>query len=128
MLDEYVMNASEVITQQCQNCGKQLKGRIDKKFCDSGCRNTFNNERIRAERDGVGAVERILRNNRSVLRECLGERPTVILSRVELVGRGFRFRYHTHRWENRWGEEYWFVYDFGYLMLEDGEILVVKRK
>ncbi len=28
---------------ECLTCRKPIKGRSDKKFCDSACRNTFNN-------------------------------------------------------------------------------------
>ena len=28
----------------CLACGKPLKGRIDKKFCDDYCRNNYNNQ------------------------------------------------------------------------------------
>ena len=31
-------------TKTCLACGKPLKGRIDKKFCDDYCRNNYNNQ------------------------------------------------------------------------------------
>ncbi len=30
-------------TATCQQCGKPVKGRIDKRFCDDFCRNAYNN-------------------------------------------------------------------------------------
>ena len=29
--------------KKCLSCGKLLKGRVDKKFCDDYCRNNYNN-------------------------------------------------------------------------------------
>jgi len=28
----------------CENCGKSLYGRTDKRFCNDNCRNTYNRE------------------------------------------------------------------------------------
>ncbi|WP_431012719.1 DUF2116 family Zn-ribbon domain-containing protein, partial [Rahnella sp. PAMC25617] len=30
--------------KHCLNCGNVIQGRIDKKFCDDQCRNSFNNQ------------------------------------------------------------------------------------
>lgn len=124
---EIVMSELEDISPFCLTCGKPLRGRIDKKFCDAGCRNAFHNERLRVERRETASIEKILRRNRRVLSRCLDGRGTIILSRDELLIRGLRFDYHTHHWDNHEGERYYYCFDHGYLLLASGDCLVVRR-
>ncbi len=42
---------------------------------------------------------------------------------------GFNFKYHTHQYQNQKGQVYSFNYEFGYLILDGGDwVLIVKRK
>ena len=34
----------QTISKTCVACGKAVKGRSDKKFCDDYCRNVYNND------------------------------------------------------------------------------------
>ena len=36
----------------CENCGKPLFGRTDKRFCNDGCRNVFNRKKTAVLRGG----------------------------------------------------------------------------
>lgn len=45
----------------CLYCGKPVKGRIDKKFCDDWCRNAYNNKRYSQHSGFVRNVNTILR-------------------------------------------------------------------
>jgi hypothetical protein len=42
-----------------------------------------------------------------------------------LAVQGFDFRYHTHLFQTQKGNTYTFCYDFGYLLLPEGKVLIV---
>jgi predicted nucleic acid-binding Zn ribbon protein len=126
--NEIVMSELGEISNFCLTCGKPLRGRTDKKFCDTSCRNVFHNERLRVERGETASIEKILKRNRRVLSRCLDGRATLILSREELLIRGLRFDYHTHYWDNQQGERYYYCFDHGYRLLDTGDYLVVQRQ
>ena len=120
-------NLSSSLTS-CLHCGKPLRGRIDKKFCDSGCKNEFNNRIHRQERHEISRIDLILKHNRRALKECLGAFPSRRVSETELLQRGMRFEYYTHHYVNARQDRYCFCYDYGYLMLGEGRYLVVKGR
>ncbi len=60
------------------------------------------------------------------MRQGLGKLSTVIVAREKLVAQGFDFDFTTHWYENAKGEQYEYCYDFGYLELKAGKVLLVK--
>ena len=121
----------EAEKRNCLSCGKPLKGRIDKKFCDDYCRNNYNNHQ-RSHGTGGSYIRRInsiLAKNRKVLESLLmsGEE-TVKANKEKLVGLGFQFRYFTHSYTTKTGKTYCYCYDYGYLSLDNDLFLVVKMK
>ena len=54
--------------EQCLSCGSKLAGRLGKKFCSDQCRAQFNNRRKVKEERWIQQLNRILRKNRSVLK------------------------------------------------------------
>ena len=114
----------------CLACGKALKGRLDKKFCDDYCRNSYNNQQNSDQNNFVRNVNNILRKNRRILEELIpeGEEMKKIL-KEKLALSGFNFKYYTHQYQNQKGQVYCFNYEMGYLPLDGGDwVLVVKRK
>ena len=118
----------ETATRNCLQCGKPVKGRLDKKFCDDYCRNAYNNRQNADTTNFVRNINNALRKNRRILEsiikpeEELGKCP-----RQKLAEQGFDFRYHTHQYLNKKGQTYNFCYEYGYLPLEGDWVLVVKR-
>lgn len=113
----------------CLACGKALKGRLDKKFCDDYCRNSYNNQQNSDQNNFVRNVNNILRKNRRILEEFIPEGEEMKkLPKEKLSLAGFNFKYHTHQYQNQKGQIYFFNYEFGYLPLEGDWILVVRRK
>lgn len=115
--------------RQCQQCGRVVQGRSDKKFCDDYCRNAFNNQQHATRNNLVRSVNTILLKNRRILEGMI--RPGEELSktpRQKLVEQGFEFRYMTHQYQNKKGQVYNFCYEYGYLTLEHDYILIVHRK
>jgi len=111
----------------CLACGKPVKGRSDKKFCDDYCRNVYNNGQKSDSNNYVRNINNALRKNRHILEDCLpAGNEMAKTTREKLLHKGFLFRYITHTLTNKKGNIYYFCYDYGYLPLENGWYLVVK--
>lgn len=119
----------DVLQKHCLACGKALKGRADKKFCDDYCRNNYNNRQNSDQSNYVRNINNMLRRNRRILEEQIppGEKMKK-MPREKLVSEGFNFKYHTHQYTNQKGQVYFFNYDHGYLLLEGDWVLIVKRR
>src|ERR1700749_2176709 len=56
----------------CENCGKVLFGRTDKRFCNDTCRNTFNREKNLREQikehENLPEIFRIIKHNYRILK------------------------------------------------------------
>lgn len=118
------------ITQakQCLACGKAVKGRTDKKFCDDYCRNNYNNQLKADETNFVRNIMNALRKNRLILQQVLGDKMIMKTRTEPLLGNGFQFKYHTNTYDNKKGGLYYYCFEYGYLPLDNEFILVVKRK
>jgi hypothetical protein len=123
---EPVLSATEVRT--CLSCGKPVKGRSDKKFCDDYCRNNYNNQVKADSNNYVRNVNNALRKNRHILEELLGCQSMTKVSKQRLLNEGFQFTYHTHTYTTTKGSTYYFCYEYGHLLLEGDWVLIVKKK
>ena len=111
----------------CMSCGRSIKGRSDKKFCDDYCRSTYNNRLHNDASPCVRNVNNILRKNRRILEELIPEE-TAKITRNRLVEKGFNFQYLTSTYTNKKGMMYYFCYEYGYLPLDNDWLFLVKRK
>jgi hypothetical protein len=115
------------VPKTCMACGKAVKGRSDKKFCDDFCRNVYNNELKSGSNNYVRNINNALRKNRRILIEFLPVTDEIAkTTKDKLLNKGFQFKYFTHTLTNKKGSMYYFCYDYGYLPLENGWYLVVK--
>ncbi len=110
----------------CLDCGQALIGRADKKFCDDACRSNYNNRQSSGESALLRKVNSILKRNRRTL-EKLNPEGKVKIKRRLLVNEGFHFDYITSTYETAKGDQYRFCYEYGYLLLDNDEVLLVKR-
>ena len=118
-----------VTERSCIECGKPLKGRTDKKFCDDFCRNAYNNKQNTDQNNYIRNINNALRKNRRLLESHIKQGEEMgRCQRPRLAGEGFDFHYHTHQYTNKKGQVYTFCYDFGFLPLEGDWLLIVKRK
>ncbi|GAC1455128.1 MAG: hypothetical protein NVSMB7_17070 [Chitinophagaceae bacterium] len=112
----------------CLACGKPVKGRSDKKFCDDYCRNIYNNGLKSESNNYVRNINNVLRRNRHILEDCLSAGNEMAkTTKDKLLHKGFQFKYITHTLTNKKGNIYYFCYDYGYLVLENDWYLVVKN-
>lgn len=118
-------------TRVCLDCGKPLKGRVDKKFCDDYCRNNYNNQQ-KAKGTHSSLVRNInnaLLKNRKVLESILpADEETAKASKEKMIRLGFQFKYLTHTYTTKSGKTYFYCYDHGYLPLDNDWYLIVRKK
>lgn len=113
----------------CLNCGKTVLGRIDKKFCDDQCRNTFNNQQYAVTNNLIRNINHALKKNRNILESMIPSGQELFkTNRDRLLSAGFQFKYYSHCFQNKKGNQYHYCYDYGYLALEGGWFLVVRDK
>lgn len=111
----------------CLDCNAVLKGRADKKFCDDQCRSNYNNRLKADDHSFLKQVNSILKKNRAILMAKNPEGKTKV-KREALIRKGFDFNFHTHTYATQKGSTYVFCYEYGYLLLENEEVLLVKRE
>jgi len=113
----------------CLACGKPLKGRSDKKFCDDYCRNNYNNQLKVADSGIVRLINNTLAKNRRILQTLLPiDRETAKATREQLLLKGFTFKYITHIYTTKTGKTYYYCYDYGFLPLDNDWFLIVRKK
>jgi hypothetical protein len=111
----------------CLECEEPLLGRADKKFCSDQCRNTYNNRLNGSSHNLVRNINNQLRKNRRIL-EGLNPDGKNKAHKDTMLAKGFSFKYITHSYTTQKGTTYYFVYDQGYLPLEDGYYFLVIDK
>jgi predicted nucleic acid-binding Zn ribbon protein len=115
--------------KHCAACGKPLKGRADKRFCDDYCRNSYNNQLKAASNNLVRNINNALGKNRRILESLLPEGEETAKAHKEKLQRlGFQFKYITHTYVTKTGKTYFYCYEYGYLPLENDWYLIVKKK
>lgn len=122
------MKFTNNVQKLCINCGKPVKGRSDKKFCDDYCRNNYNNAQKAGEENLIRNIHNALRKNRKILIAFLQNEDNKKVHREKLHAEGFNFKYHTHQYLTQKGHSYIFCYDYGYLMLDRDWYLIVREK
>ena len=114
-------------TRQCQECGEVLHGRIDQRFCSDQCRSTHHNRRKAAPSELMRRINSALRKNYRILCAANPNGKTRV-SGDHLRAQGFNFHYFTHQYRTQRGDTYYFVYEQGYLPLDDdGYVLVINE-
>lgn len=116
-------------TRNCLTCGRNIKGRIDKKFCDDACRNQFNNQLNSDAVNYVRNVNNILRRNRRILEDTLtGVEKATVRSKSELARKGYRFDFFTSIFTNKENETYYYCYEYGLKQVEEDKCIIVRNR
>lgn len=109
-------------------CGLAVKGRSDKKFCDDGCRSSYNNKANSNSSAFMKKINSVLRRNRLILQE-FNPNGKASVSKKNLQKLGFNFDYYTSTFTNKDGKTYYFCYEHGYMPKEDNYcFLVIKQE
>ena len=114
--------------RKCLECGDVLRGRADKKYCSDHCRNAYNNKRNKDSKNLMRNINNKLRKNYRILDGYSLRDGKTRTTRAKLLDSGFDFEYITHLYTTKKGAVYYFVYDLGYLPLENDYYMIVKRE
>ena len=112
--------------RKCLECGATLHGRSDQKFCSDYCRNTYNNKLDVDTKNLIRNTNNRLRKNYKVLTE-LNKTGKTKVTRLRLYDRNFDFNFFTSIYTTKAGKIYYYVYDQGYLELENDYYLLIKK-
>lgn len=117
----------ETEKRNCHCCGQVLHGRSDKKFCDDGCRNAFNNQQNSIQNKEMRSINTVLKRNRAILLAKLPEgKKQVKVPKEQLLVMGFNLRYMTHQLVLPSGLSAHFCYELGLVILEENSCLIVR--
>ncbi len=111
----------------CPECGNKIIGRSDKKFCSDACRNAHNNALNKDNKNLIRNINNRLRKNYRIL-ETLNTKDKTKVTKEKLLRMGFSFDYFTGLYTTKAGSVYYYLYDQGYLPLDNDYYLLVKRE
>ena len=114
------------MNKTCLECSDKIVGREDKKFCSYGCRNSYNNKINKDSTNFMRNVNNKLRKNYRIL-SALNVDWKSKTTRTKLLGKGFDFEFFTNILNTKTGNTYYFLYDQGYLALENDYFMLVKK-
>ncbi|TMU54757.1 hypothetical protein [Flagellimonas algicola] len=114
--------------KKCLECGDVLVGRIDKKYCSDHCRNAYNNRLNKDSKNLVRNINNRLRKNYRILDSFPLKEGKTRTTKMRLMDKGFDFEYITNLYTTKKGSTYYFVYDLGYLLLDNDNYIIVKRE
>lgn len=112
----------------CPECGEKIIGRVDKKFCSDYCRNSFNNKLNKDTKNLIRNINNRLRKNHRILESFPLTDGKTKTTRYKLLDKGFDFENFTSIYTTKKGTIYYFVYDLGYLPLDNDYFMIVKRE
>ncbi len=122
-----IINVSD-LERKCLECGERILGRVDKKFCSDHCRNAYNNKVNKDSKNLIRNINNRLRKNYRVLDSFPLHEGKTRTTRTRLLDKGFDFDFITNLYTTKKGTTYYFVYDLGYLPLENEYYMIVKRE
>ncbi len=113
--------------KDCLECNEKIVGREDKKFCSDGCRNAYNNKMNKDSTNLMRNINNKLRKNYRILSELNPEGKSKT-NRTKLISKGFDFEYFTSIYTTKTGNVYYFLYDHGYMAIENENYVLVKKE
>lgn len=114
------------MTKTCLECGEKIVGREDKKFCSDACRNAYNNKINKDSTNFMRNINNKLRKNYRILSE-LNIEGKAKTTRAKMLSKGFDFDFFTNILQTKTGNTYYFLYDQGYLPLDNDFYMLVKK-
>ena len=113
--------------KNCLECNEPFAGRVDKKFCSDYCRNAYNNKINKESKNLIRNINNRLRKNYRVLSDLNSTGKTKI-TRTKLLDHNFDFNFFTSIYTTKTGNTYFYLYDQGYLPLENDYFLLIKKE
>ena len=114
--------------RECLECRDPIRGRIDKKFCSDYCRNAYNNKLNKDSNNLLRNINNRLRRNYRILGSFPLENGKAKTLKTRLLDKRFDFEHITNLYPTKTGTTFYFVYDLGYLPLENDLYVIVKKE
>ncbi|MDC6350344.1 hypothetical protein PP178_02180 [Zeaxanthinibacter sp. PT1] len=114
--------------RKCKECSTAIAGRADKKFCSDYCRNAYHNQLNKDSNNLLRNINNRLRKNYRILESFSLRDGKTRTTKNRLLDKGFDFEYITNLYTTKKGAIYYFVYDLGYLPLDNDFFMIVKRE
>jgi hypothetical protein len=109
----------------CLQCKSELKGRSDKKFCDSYCKSAYQYQQAKEQPERFyNKVDNQLKRNRKILKEYNKGGKVTVRAEI-LLEKGFNPNFFTHYWKNKERKVYLFCYEYGFLSHNNKYTLVI---
>ena len=124
----YSILKSNRLKKKCLDCGSEIKGRADKKFCSDYCRNAYHNQANKDSNNLIRNTNNRLRKNYRILDSFTLKDGKTTTPKAKLLDKGFDFDFITSLYTTKKGTVYFFVYDLGYLPLDNDFYMIVKRE
>lgn len=114
----------------CAICGDELTGRKDKIFCSQPCKMEYHRKRKEQYLPITKPIDKILHRNWVILTEVYEEigKSKFFIPLTRLLDAGFHTNYYTTRQINSKEKEYFYVYNYGWMMFSDKEVMVIRLK
>lgn len=116
------------IKKKCLECGTEIMGRVDKKYCSDGCRNAYHNRTKPESKNLIRNINNRLKKNYKILDSFKLNDGKTRTTKNRLLDKNFDFNYITNLYTTKKGTTYYFVYDLGYLPLDNDYYMIVKRE
>ena len=88
----------------------------------------YNNSKIRDAREPINDINKLLYRNRTVLKDLYERFESRELDKNLLHHSDYNKRYYTHHSYNQHNELYTWCYDYGWIIVDEQRIQVVKSK
>lgn len=122
-----ISNKSVDITEKkCLDCGRDLTGRLDKKFCGDACRTSYHNRRWHHRPSTIRKINLLLYRNHCILAEVIKKGQNQVCIK-ELVLLGFSPGHHTGM-EGSARTTRYYCYDIMYTLSPDQQQLYLKEQ
>jgi predicted nucleic acid-binding Zn ribbon protein len=103
------------------DCGAELEGRADKKFCSDHCKSSYHYERTKRKSASMfKTIDAQLKKNRQLLKFYNRAGKATVRKEV-LIEKGFNHRYFTHYWKATNGNIYLFCYEYGFMEKKENQ-------
>ena len=112
----------------CPECKQPMgAGRPDRRFCNTECRINYHNKQKIYEHAEIKKINNILKRNQRILKTFLGTENEKMISRENLLKKGFEFDYYTHHRESKIKRyNYTFCFGYGYRSVANDSYKIVK--
>ncbi len=111
----------------CKKYFKKISGRKDKRFCNDGCRNAYNNAKRKKKSGVMETINEILESNHAILSALIGSKKFTYVAARVLRDKGFNLKYFTHQYESKDKTVYLVCYDLAYRQKANTAFEIIKE-